>query len=167
MKLARRILRFIGVVCIAFAIIGLLFLSVPSLFMFSNMPEDPEKPYVLQAFTIMLLINVVCYCALFFLGVQFIRLKSRLFPFLAVVVVFEVIYFFSIGFLWLFPDREIARSVAAATGIANGGLMPQFLTLFPIWGPLLAFWADKEFKSHLPYEEPDMQMESSPPPSTD
>ncbi len=151
--LARRILRFVGIACIVFAMIGLFFSSFTSLIFFSagfsDNLEDPEIPYFLHAFTIMCLINVVCYCALAYLGVQLLRLKTRLYPFLTGVLVFEVIYFFSIGFFgWTYSAREVARSIAAATGIANGGLIPQFITLFPLWGALLASWASKELISH-------------------
>lgn len=55
------------------------------------------------------------------------------------MLLFEIVYFFSLGMLWLAPS--MGMSVAAATGVANGGLMAQFLILFPLWAPLLAFWA--------------------------
>ena len=52
-----------------------------------------------------------------------------------VVVIAEVVYFFSISILWLVP--KINMSVAAATGVANGGLMIQFIILLPIWAPIV------------------------------
>ena len=41
--------------------------------------------------------------------------------------------------MWLIPD--IGMSIGAATGVANGGLVIQGITLFPLWGPLLVTWA--------------------------
>jgi hypothetical protein len=38
-------------------------------------------------------------------------------------------------------------SVGAATGIANGGLMAQFIILFPLWAPLVVWWARKKLQS--------------------
>jgi hypothetical protein len=57
------------------------------------------------------------------------------------VLLFEVIYFLSVSLLW--TRLTSGMSVAAATGVANGGLMVQFVILFPLWGPLVLWWAKK------------------------
>ncbi|MCH7813117.1 MAG: hypothetical protein IID40_03760 [Planctomycetes bacterium] len=72
------------------------------------------------------------------------------------VMIFEVVYFFGIAFfgialLWMTPG--IGRSVAAASGISSGGLMFQFLPLFPLWGPLLARWAKGSIEGNPPDRE--------------
>ncbi len=46
-----------------------------------------------------------------------------------------------IGILWTVP--KIGLSVAGATGAANGGLMAQFIILFPLWAPFAVHWARK------------------------
>jgi len=59
------------------------------------------------------------------------------------VVLFEVMYFFFIAMLWIHP--EFGLSIGAATGVANGGLMFQFLIGFPLWAPLAVIWARYRF----------------------
>jgi hypothetical protein len=84
-------------------------------------------------------ICIVCFIILLLCGVQFIRLRSGIFPLFIGVLIFEVVYVFSIGITWLIP--KIGPSIAAATGTANGGLTCQLLILFPFWAPFLAGWA--------------------------
>ena len=86
-------------------------------------------------------ICLACYLTLLVIGIQFVRLKSSLVPLFTGVMIFEVVYFFSIALFWMIPG--IGMSVAAASGVANGGMMFQFLPLFPLWGALLARWAKK------------------------
>jgi hypothetical protein len=93
----------------------------------------------------MSVICVTCYVTLLVIGVQFVRLRPRLVPLFVGVMVFEVLYFFGIGFFWTSP--ALGMSVAGATGIANGGLMFQFITLFPLWGSLLARWARRRMEA--------------------
>jgi hypothetical protein len=50
------------------------------------------------------------------------------------LLLLEVLYFFAIGGLWTLPNA--GRGIGAATGIANGGLMVQFVLLMPIWIPI-------------------------------
>jgi hypothetical protein len=84
-------------------------------------------------------ICIVCYLTLLVIGVQFLRLNASLLRLFSAVMIFEVVYFFTIAFAWMSPG--IGMSIAAASGVANGGLMLQLLPLFPLWGPLLAHWA--------------------------
>lgn len=89
----------------------------------------------------MLSICLAFYALLAFFGVQFWQLKTRLrFWFLGLLIA-EVAYVFSLGFLWRLDQEQIAMSIAAATGVANGGLVAQGITLFPIWGAIIVFWA--------------------------
>jgi len=82
---------------------------------------------------------IACYVTLLFIAIHFIRLRTTLVRLFIGLMIFEVAYFFTIPFLCTSPGFGI--SVAAASGAANGGLMFQFIPLFPIWGPLLARWA--------------------------
>lgn len=61
----------------------------------------------------------------------------------------EVAYFFGISLLWLMPT--IGLGVGAATGVANGGLMVQFLVLLPLWVPA-AFLIFRLYESTSPIE---------------
>ncbi len=82
---------------------------------------------------------IACYALLAFFGVQFIRGHAGHVRRFAVLMGFEVAYFFSVAAMWLVPG--LGMSVGAASGLANGGLMAQIITIFPVWAPLLAFWA--------------------------
>ncbi|MHC4443355.1 MAG: hypothetical protein ACYTF1_17225 [Planctomycetota bacterium] len=135
-------LRFIGVALIIFVGLGLWYNGTV---MLTKFPADPSTPYFSHAFYIMLAICIACYLTLLFIGLQFIRLKSSLLRLFIGVMIFEVVYFFAVGFLWLSPG--LGSSVATASGVANGGLMFQFLTLFPLWGPFLASWATRRIEA--------------------
>jgi len=51
------------------------------------------------------------------------------------------VYAISLGLIPLITEKHVAYSMAAATGVANGGIVVQVVTLFPIWAPLIIFWA--------------------------
>lgn len=142
-RLPHHALRLLGIILFVLAGLGLGYNIVSLLTPF---PPDPSTPYFRQALYSMTAICVACYVALVFIAVQFIRLGTSWFRAFVGVIVFEVVYFFGIGtfsfsaFLW---SPELALSVGAAFGVANGGLMFQFIILFPIWGPLWGRWATK------------------------
>ena len=92
--------------------------------------------------------STVCilrYLCLMFIGIQLIRQRLNMVYLLTGVLIFEAAYFFSIPFLWIltFQSPKRGLSIAGATGIATGGLMFQFILLFPLWGPMLASRAKK------------------------
>ncbi len=135
----------VGITSIIMAGLGFWY-NLTSLFTdFSHHTQDQEFAYFFPAFYTMSTICIVCYVALLICGVQFIQLRIGLVKFFVGLIVFEVIYFFSIGFAWLTP--VIGRSVAAATGVANGGMSFQIFILFPLWAPLLVLWSDGKLKS--------------------
>ena len=128
------VLRGIGIVSILLAALGLLYNGVYFFADFGSITKD--LPYFHQAFYALSAISILCYAFLIASGIQFIRLKTRaVWPF----VVFEVIFFFAVGLLWLLPS--IGPSIAAATGVAIGGMMFQGLLLFPIWAIPACLWA--------------------------
>jgi len=124
------------------ALLGL-FYNASSLFAayagaFDRMPGKVNLPYFEFAFFVMSSICVSCYLVMIVCAIDLLRLRLRTGQLLAFVLVFEVGYFFAVGSMWREPT--VGSSIAAATGIANGGLMAQFLILFPVWGPT-AMWA--------------------------
>ncbi len=143
-------LRIIGVSTIVLSILGLLYnaLSLSSIESLKTLPHADNEPYVLGAFLSMLTICTLFFAALFFSGIEFIRLKTRYRYLFMWLLITEVLYFFSISLLWLFPNRMIAISIAAATGIGNGGLMCQFIVFFPLWAPFVVFWAHKRINNN-------------------
>jgi hypothetical protein len=103
------------------------------------MKEIVDQGDFYRAFWAMSAVCVICYIVLLICSVNLVLLRlgwSR--PFIAVVL-FEVVYFTGVAALSLHP--VIGRSVAAATGVANGGLTVQLMILFPFWAPLILLWA--------------------------
>ena len=138
-RLPHRALRLLGVVVLVLAGLGLWYNKAT---LFTRFPSDPgEEPCFLHAFYSISAVCIACYVTLLFVGVQFIRLKtSWLKPFVGVIV-FEVLSFFGVALFGLGSD--LGRSVRRASVLASGGMMFQFIILFPIWGPLMARWAAK------------------------
>src|SRR5439155_15928400 len=95
---------------------------------FSDLVSKLGLSYFYPAFSLMSGICILCYLLLLVFGIDLLRARLRWSWFLTGVLLFEVIYFFSIALFWLVPS--IGMSVGAATGVANGGLMAQFIILF-------------------------------------
>jgi hypothetical protein len=135
-------LRLVGGVAIAMGVLGICYnlVGLPALLV--HWDNDPETPYFLPAFVIMSSICIACYALLIVSGIQFLRGRSALARLFADVLIFEVIYFLTIGMLWLIP--VVGMSIGAATGVANGGLMIQAFILFPLWAPFVVKWAKKK-----------------------
>lgn len=144
MSIARVAIVFVGVTTILLALAGCWY-NWNSLFAdFSQVQGKFDVPYFDAAFYTMTAVCVLCYVVLLFVGVQLIRGRTNVVRLLVLVLVFEVLYFFAVGSLWLLPDYGM--SIAAATGVANGGLMIQAMSLFPIWGPVVAWLATRSIR---------------------
>jgi len=139
MKKAKGFMIMVGIVSIAVAAIGLLYNMISLFTDFSDLVQEQGTVHFYPAFYTMSVICIACYIALLTCGVQFVRLRTNLLKLFVGVIIFEIVYFFSIGPMWLIP--KIGMSVAAASGVANGGLMFQAFILFPLWAPFLAVWA--------------------------
>ena len=156
------LLILIGIFSIILGALGLLYNAGTLFADFSSVTEQNDQPYFYPAFYTMSAICITCYLILILIGICLIRLNRIAAYLLPAVLIFEVIYFFSLGVLWLIPN--LGPSIAAATGIANGGLMFQFLTLFPIWASILALWSAGKIRSKKIQQPP---QTSEPPPSDD
>jgi glucan phosphoethanolaminetransferase (alkaline phosphatase superfamily) len=137
-------LRVVGDISLFVAGLGLWYNLTLLRTILPNYQQDPEIPYFLPAFVVMSMICVMCYGLLVVSGIQFLQGRVRLAKLFIGVLVFEVFYVFATGWLWLSP--EIGTSVAAATGVANGGLMYQAFALFPVWAPLVVCWTIRRRK---------------------
>lgn len=139
MKKADIILRTIGAISVAMALIGLWYnlSGLPHILM--NRHHDPSTPYFLPAFSVMSLVCIACFVLLLLYGITFLRTQIQHYSAFKTLMIFEVIYFLSIGMI-LWPMPKIGMSVAAATGVANGGLSLQLITLFPLWATLILRW---------------------------
>ncbi|MHC4570730.1 MAG: hypothetical protein ACYS0C_01460 [Planctomycetota bacterium] len=142
MKKAKGFMIAVGVISTVLAVLGLWYNSSSLFTDFSEFVQEQDIPYFYPAFYTMSAVCIACYSILLICGVQFLRLRTRLLSLFVVVLIFEVIYFFSIGAMWLVP--KIGMSVAAATGVANGGLTFQAFVLFPLWAPFLTRWAARK-----------------------
>jgi len=134
-------MKIIGVFSIVLAGLGLSYNATTLFGDFSEVVEEREIPHFYPAFYAMSAICIICYALLVLCGIQFLRLRTGLLALFIALLVFEVVYFFSIVMLWGIP--KLGMSVAAATGVANGGLVFQGLILFPLWAPFVARWAAK------------------------
>jgi hypothetical protein len=147
-KSARNSALALGIISIICAALGILYNALSMFTNFSGAFEvvvDKYKlPYFYQSFYIMSTVCVICFLILLFCGIEFLQSRTRFVWLFVSVMAFEVIYFLSMRFFCRIPG--LADSVAAATGVANGGLMFQFLILFPIWGALLAVWTKRRFE---------------------
>lgn len=141
-------LRAIGGIAILMAAWGLFYNLVSFSSIIANLVRDPEAPYLLPAFIIMSVICVGCYVVLGICGLQFVRLRPRVINLFIGVLLFEVIYFFAISAMWMVS--AIGMSIGAATGIANGGMMMQFVILFPVWAPIFAYWSARRMAYNTP-----------------
>ena len=144
-RTASIVLKAIGCVAILCAVLGLFYnftsFSTLAAKPAGSLPNEDKVPYFYPAFHTMSAICVCFYGALLFFGVEFLRGRTgHLKKFTALLIV-EVAYYFLVGLLWLVPG--IGMSVAAATGVANGGLVVQLIILFPLWAPFAAIWAKK------------------------
>jgi len=106
---------------------------------FSKLDANKELPYFDAAFYGMSAVCVACYVGLLTCSVDLIRTRLRWLHFLIGIFIFEVAYFLAVAAFWLQPT--IGRSVGAATGVANGGMMAQLGILFPFWAPIALLWA--------------------------
>ena len=139
MTKASVLLKVVGVLSILTSAFGLIYneVSIPTLL--TNRPYDPNTPGFLPAFLIMSAVCIGFYVVLLVIGIQFVRERLGLIPLFVRLMACEIAYFILTGLLWLAP--AVGSSVAAATGVANGGLMAQFIILFPLWAPFAVKWA--------------------------
>ena len=151
-KLPKISVKVVGIVAVLVAILGLIYNGM-TLFSaqsgaFSDLIKQQNLSRFYQAFYAMSVICIACYLLIIACGIALIQSRLNWSIILSGVLIFEVIYLLSIGLLWSRLDSSM--SVAAATGVANGGLMFQVFILFPIWAPLILKWAKKKIAQETP-----------------
>ena len=134
------LVRIVGVASILLAVGGILYNIMYFTALFGE-PITNEQPYFHVAYYTMVSICLAFYATLIWLGYSFIKLNLKYWYIYPLVFILEFIYFYGVGMLWQLENQSIASSVAAATGVANGGLVLQFFTGIFVWGPLLLFFA--------------------------
>jgi len=101
-----------------------------------------ETPYFHQAFLTMSGVCVACYAVLAICGIQFLRLESGLWWLFAVASAVEVLFFFVVGASWL--DPTYGPGIGAATGVSGGGFTAQWVVFFPVWAPIVVWFAHRK-----------------------
>lgn len=135
-------IQIVGGLSIVVAVIGIIYTVMYFYFVFEK-AYDPELPYFKISYYSMVTICMIFYLILIYCGFVFLMLKTEFRKLFLILLLLEVLYFFSLSFFWASSNESIAISVAAATGVANGGLMIQFITLFPLWAPIVVFWGHR------------------------
>ena len=136
----RNVLRFVGLCCLLMAAVGF-FYTLNYLRFIHEIPIDEETPYFNHAYYIMVTICSIFYTTLCVFGIKFLMLDTKLRYWFLILIVVEIVYFLALGITPAVVEMSIAKSIATALGVANGGLMPQAITLFLLWAPVLVFWA--------------------------
>ncbi|TWU05383.1 hypothetical protein Poly21_57120 [Allorhodopirellula heiligendammensis] len=102
---------------------------------FDESQDIGKLPHFLTAFYVMSAICIACYVSIIVASIGICLGSATCARVLAMLLLLEVLYFFAVGSMWTLPNA--GRGIAAATGIANGGLMAQFILLMPIWIPIV------------------------------
>lgn len=90
--------------------------------------------------------------ALLVVGIGLLRARSPAVRWFISLMIVQTCYFFIIGASWLIPG--VGTGIAGASGVGNGGLALQFITLFPLWESLLGLWARNKTERETPLSHP-------------
>ena len=129
----------VGVLTIVCACLGLAYSVGSAVGVLSvDLDELPvDAPHFLPAYYVMSAVCIACYVLLAWGGYQLSRGSPAGDLLLIAVWLFEIVYFIGIALSWMLPN--VGMSIGAATGVAVGGLMAQFIILLPVWGPVAVF----------------------------
>jgi hypothetical protein len=145
----RILFRIVGIVTILLALFGLLYNASSFYAVASGALDDlvtqSSQPYLLQAFYVMSSICVAFYVLLLICGIQFLRQSASLLWLFVGVVLAEIAFHLVVRSLW--HHSTLSLSIAGATGISSGGLVPQAFLLFPLWAPI-AVWFARRSQAH-------------------
>ena len=131
-KLFCRLVGSLGIACSAIA----LYYNTAASFSVLSRPLRPDTPvYFREFFVLLTLIAAVVAIGVAFGSFELIRLRRRGGVVTTVFASLPVGLIFVVGGSWLIPS--FGSSIAAATGVSLGGLMPMLVTLLPLWAGLL------------------------------
>ncbi len=137
---AKIVLRTVGTVNAAAVSLGTVFL-MDSVYrvLTGHITEPHDAPYFRFAFAVMALIELAFLGVLFVTAIRFIQAKLSPVNLYSLTVLLLVTYFVATGMLWRSCDREIAASVASATGGSGMATAPfEFLFLVPFLYPVVS-----------------------------
>jgi hypothetical protein len=137
-----RLARPIGILTLSCAVLGFMDntqnLAVGLSGGFEEVVRTHGMTHFHPAFYAMSAVCLACYLALVWAGYHLARRRLSVAGVAAAVWLFEIVYVFATRLASRIPD--VGESIAGATGVANGGLMIQFIILLPLWGPLAMLW---------------------------
>ncbi len=135
--------RSVGVLCLLFSLFGFSYNYLTFSRDLSGLAKEVgveiNEQYFINSYYIMTAVCITVFSLLAINGIQLIRQKPKWAIILLLISFIEIAYYLILSYLW--QHSEYGLSVAAATGIANGGLSPQIFSLFILWGPAIAYWA--------------------------
>lgn len=94
-----------------------------------------EQPYFRISFYTLSSIAFVVAMLVGYGGIRLLKLQRSGGAWVTVPSLLGIATAFGVGTLWLLP--KVGMSIAAATGVSLGGLMPMLITLLPLWAWLL------------------------------
>lgn len=124
----RVVLRCVGVTTILVAGLGLQQTLGSLVRMFRPAEVDGYVPLVGVSFVAALLV-ILLLC-----GVTFVALFTQLRYLFCIAIMSEI------GIVVVFASGALGHSNTTRTGVVAAGMMPQLLSLFIVWAPLLIFW---------------------------
>jgi len=136
-----RIVSLLGLACALFC---LLYIAGVAYSIFAS-PRPPDTPPRFTEWYITLsLIAAIIAIGVAVGSIGLIRLRIRGVRILTICSLMPLVLLVIVSMSWLSP---MGMSIAAATGVSLGGLMPMIFSLLPVWAGLLWIFA---FPSHQP-----------------
>jgi hypothetical protein len=135
MRACKLLVRIVGVLSLLFAAFSVLVCALMAIGILISPPKDLQ-PYFYSAYAVIAGGTFLLSLLLGFAGWSLARLRTARWWLLAFVCITFYFFMHQIGALWLHP--KFGMSIAAATGVGLGGLMPIEASYFYAWGPAIA-----------------------------
>lgn len=126
----------------AYALCSVKFATAPPPF------QQHEYPHFYPAFYGMAFVSFSLGVLLLFTSLQLLRFRMGWSLLFVLLMAFELIYFKSVIAAWFHPT--FGKSIMAASGLANGPLVPFLLTKYPYWASLIILWGWYRLPSSTP-----------------
>jgi hypothetical protein len=139
-RAARSALRIVGLVAVALSLYGFWYHAT---ILGSDFSTEDNPPYFFHAWYTMTGISILLLLAALLSGIQLMRGRAKWVTAFIAVETLILLTFMAFSALWLHP--RWGTSIAAATGISGGSLI-HVLTLFVIWGPIVAIISARQIR---------------------
>lgn len=159
-------IRFVGISCIVFGLLGLLGSSL-ALVAFLGYAQQDSPPIANHRILMGIIESSICvviHLILFLVGLKLVQLRMRAYPvFMGLLVAqsLQALYLMSLAILYsVFGPGDVISGIDERTLaesyflLAYGGLLLELITLFPIWGPFLLEQKDRRLLPRWPLKRP-------------